>query len=48
VFYVIGDSLLLGRAALINGTKGGVDMNTFSNVFKENVENSSQKRLNTS
>ena len=48
MFYVIGDPLLLGRAALINGTNGGMDMNTFSNVFKENVENSSQKRLNTS
>lgn len=41
MFYVIGDLFLLGRVVLINGIKGGVDMNIFLNVFKENVENSS-------
>lgn len=47
MFYVIGDPLLLGRA-LINGTKGGRGHGYILKFYKENVENRSQKRLNTS
>lgn len=44
MFYVIGDPLLLGRA-LINGTKGGVDMDICSNSTRRMLKIGAKKDL---